>query len=287
MTRRALVFATVLSLLLTTLLSGVVSAEQRPLPNSMAAAGDSITRAFNTCRFPFVDCPANSWSTGTSTTVNSHYNRILNANRQIRGKNYNDAKSGAKMADLPGQMRTISGRNVQYVTVQMGGNDVCTPSLDAMTSVVSFEASFRDAMDTISANPAVTTVYVTSVPDVHRLWEIFHANASALATWDRYDVCQSLLANATSTAAEDAARRSDVRERNIEFNTILEAACADYAKCVWDGWSVFCTEFTTSDVSSRDYFHPSVSGQQKFADVTWRAGPFVPSPSVNLGSDCA
>ena len=40
-------------------------------PNSMASTGDSITRGFNTCSFPFIDCPQNSWSTGTSSTVNS------------------------------------------------------------------------------------------------------------------------------------------------------------------------------------------------------------------------
>lgn len=256
------------------------------LPNSMAAAGDSITRAFNTCRFPFMDCPANSWSTGTSTTVNSHYLRILGENRKIRGKNYNDARSGAKMADLPGQMSTISGRNVQYVTVQMGGNDVCTSSLDTMTSVESFDASFRAAMETISANSAVTTVYVTSVPDAHRLWEILHADPKAVATWDRYDVCQSLLAT-TSDAAADAARRAAVREHNKALNQALEDACRTYAKCVWDGWAVFCTQFAAGDVSTRDYFHPSVSGQAKLADVSWRAGPFVAEPTAYLGSDCA
>lgn len=82
----------------------------RPLPNSMAVAGDSIARAFNTCWFPYVDCAANSWATGTSTTVNSHYRRILATNKAISGRNYNDAKSGAKMADLPGQMTRISAR---------------------------------------------------------------------------------------------------------------------------------------------------------------------------------
>jgi len=35
-------------------------------PNSLAALGDSITRAFNTGTLPFTDAPANSWSTGTA-----------------------------------------------------------------------------------------------------------------------------------------------------------------------------------------------------------------------------
>ena len=31
-------------------------------PNSMAAAGDSITRGYNTGTVPFTDQPGNSWS---------------------------------------------------------------------------------------------------------------------------------------------------------------------------------------------------------------------------------
>ena len=38
-------------------------------PSSMASLGDSITRAYNTGAFPFTDAIANSWSTGTSSTV--------------------------------------------------------------------------------------------------------------------------------------------------------------------------------------------------------------------------
>ena len=75
-----------------------------PLPSAMAAVGDSITRAYNTGPSAFADYPANSWSTGTSTTVNSHYTRLLAKGASITGKNNNDAVSGAKMADLGGQM---------------------------------------------------------------------------------------------------------------------------------------------------------------------------------------
>src|SRR2546423_12350919 len=68
-------------------------------PGSMASTGDSITRAYNTGS-AFADAPANSWSTGTNATVNSHYTRLLALNPNISGKNFNDAKSGAKMPDL-------------------------------------------------------------------------------------------------------------------------------------------------------------------------------------------
>ena len=58
-------------------------AEAAPLPTSMASLGDSITRGFNACGW-YVDCPSRSWSTGSSTNVNSHYLRVLAGPRHLR-----------------------------------------------------------------------------------------------------------------------------------------------------------------------------------------------------------
>ena len=63
------------------------------LPNSIASTGDSIIRAFNTGKVPFLDAPQNSWSTGTTTSVNSVYLRILAPNSQIKDHNYNDGRA--------------------------------------------------------------------------------------------------------------------------------------------------------------------------------------------------
>ena len=276
----------VLLSMLIVLLAAMPASAARPLPTSMSSTGDSLTRAFNTCTFPYIDCPRNSWSTGSSATVNSVYLRIRAQNAAISGRAFNDARSGAKMAELPGQMATASGRNVNAVTVQMGGNDVCTTSSSTMTSVEAFRASFTRAMEEISANPNVSTVYVTSVPDAYRLWELFRGNRTARAVWSLFRICQSLLARPTSTATADVERRNAVRARNIAFNQVLEEVCAAFPVCAFDGWAAFCTPFTTADVTSRDYFHPSVAGQRKLAGVAWRAGPWVAEPTPRLGSDC-
>src|SRR5215208_6466456 len=86
-------------------------------PTSMASTGDSITRAYNTGFFPYVDNPAGSWSTGTTTSVSSHYLRLLAHSPKLKGHNFNDARSGAKMADLQAQMATVVAQQVGYVTV--------------------------------------------------------------------------------------------------------------------------------------------------------------------------
>src|SRR5437763_887104 len=136
-------------------------------PASIASTGDSITRAYNTGSVPFSDAPANSWSTGTNSSVNSHYTRILAAYRGIGGHNYNDAVSGAKMTDLNGQMASVNGQHVEYVTVLMGANDACTPTEAQMTAVGTFRAQLQAALDTLSTGSPDARIYMLSVPDIY------------------------------------------------------------------------------------------------------------------------
>jgi lysophospholipase L1-like esterase len=249
----------------------VVPAASAAYPNSMASTGDSITRAFNTGWFPYVDWPPNSWSTGSSTAVNSHYRRILAANPAIAGRNYNDAQSGADMADLNGQVTRAVGRGVEYVTILMGANDVCASSEVAMTPVATFRTQFEQAMQTLTGGLPMARVFVASIPDVYRLWEIYHTSLTAQLVWTSARICQSMLANPWSNAPADVARRERVRQRNIEYNTQLAEVCAVFVQCRFDGNAVFSTVFVRSDVTTRDYFHPSVAGQAKLAAVTWSA----------------
>jgi lysophospholipase L1-like esterase len=242
----------------------------------MASTGDSITRAYNTGWFPYTDNPGASWSTGTSSTVRSHYSRLLGLQPLISGHAYNDAKSGAKMTDLAGQMTTVAGQHVDYVTVLMGGNDVCTSSESTMTSVTNFRAQFTTAMNVITSGSPSTLIYVASIPNVYQLWSVLHNNGTARSVWALFSVCQSMLANPSSTASTDVARRARVLQRDIDFNTALQEICALYAQCRFDNNAVFNTAFAASDITTRDYFHPSVSGQAKLASVTWSAGYWGP-----------
>jgi len=240
-------------------------------PNSMASTGDSITRAFNTCFFPYVDCPSNSWSTGSTGSINSHYRRILAANGAISGKNFNDAASGARMTDLNGQISSALGQNVDYVTILMGANDVCTSSESSMTSVATFRSQFQAAMSTASAGLPNARIYVSSIPNIYNLWNVLHTNSSARSVWALFGICQSMLQNPTSTAQADVDRRARVSQRNIDFNTQLQQVCAQYIHCRYDNGAAFGIAFTASNVTTRDYFHPNTSGQTLAASVSWGA----------------
>ncbi|GAA4570866.1 SGNH/GDSL hydrolase family protein [Micromonospora coerulea] len=267
------VLATLASLTALVLLAAdPASAATTPPPNSMASMGDSITRGFNACGW-YVDCTSRSFSTGDYSTVNSHYLRIRAVNPNIQGRNHNDARSGAKSADMYGQAGTAVSQGVEYVTMLIGANDACTSSEATMTPVSTYRANIDSALNRLRAGLPNARVAVLSVPDIYRLWYIGRSNFSALSAWSSFGICQSMLANPTSTAQADVDRRARVRQRVIDYNTQLAQACAAYgANCDFDDNAVFSYPFVLSQVSGWDYFHPNTSGQAVLASISYANG---------------
>jgi lysophospholipase L1-like esterase len=245
------------------------SAAWAAYPNSMAATGDSITRAFNTCSFPFIDCPANSWATGTNTTVNSFYLRILANNPGIREHLNNDAVSGAKMAELRGQVENAVRQRVEYVVIEMGANDVCTSEEGTMTTVANYESQLRSALATLTSGLPSVKISLGSIPNIYWLWSLLHTNRSAVSTWNSLGICQSMLRNPTSTTREDEERRLRVQRREVEFNTVLANVCATYLTCEFDRDTGYEFRFEANEVNTRDYFHPAIRGQATIAAIEW------------------
>lgn len=262
----ATVLALVLALTVAPYDSVMAQPQRAPSPPAvMASAGDSITRAFNVgwCCF-LQDSPSRSWSTGTNTTVNGHYLRLLRIDGRIAGHNYNDARSGARMRDLAGQLATATLQRADYVTVLIGANDVCTSSKSTMTPTGTFESQFRSAMVQFTAARPQARIFLGSIPDVHHLWELFRSNSVAVWTWSTFRICQSVLSRSIS----DADRQVAV-DRLDDFNNVLATVCSEFLQCRWDRNAVFNTKFSAADVSTVDYFHPSTAGQRRLAEVTW------------------
>src|SRR4029450_210096 len=143
-----------------------------PLPSSMAAIGDSITRAYDVCCY-YGDHPGQSWSTGSTSYdgIASHYERIKRVNPAISGHAANDAVTGAKMAAAPNQAAQAANQHARYVTILLGANDLCTSSPDASTSTDAFKAEFRQAMATLMGQSPQPYVFVSSIPNLHQLWQ--------------------------------------------------------------------------------------------------------------------
>jgi len=266
---RRLLAALVAALCIAALAAPTAGAAIGLYPDRMAATGASATTAYNTCPTPGTNCPANSWSTGTSRTVNSIYLRIRAVHPEIEGNNFNDAVAGSKMARLQSQFTVAAEQSAELVTVDMGSNDICTDTEAEMTSVESFASSFDSALAALTTSRPSTRIAVASIPNVHRLWRILHENAAAVRAWNSHTICQSMLANPTSTLRADAARRNRVLNHIAALNGVLASVCAEYANCRYDGGAAFGYAFEAGEVSTNDYFHPSIAGQAAFAQTEW------------------
>ena len=240
------------------------------VPNSMAVLGDSISRAYNACP-TFGECLASVWSTGTDIGVDSHYTRLLAINPAIAGNGHNDAVSGTVMANLNGQAAIAVSQNVDYVTIEMGGNDGCKSTEAQMTAAAAYQAQFQQAMTTLTNGLPNARILVASVPDLMQLWAVGKDIPAARSVW-ALGICQSMTANPLSTAPADVDRRARVRQRVIDYNTALATVCAQYVNCKFDQNAVFNSAFAASDVSTTDYFHPSYAGQTGLAILTYAAG---------------
>jgi len=270
-TRRSLAVFVTVALFLIGATATPVAAHEAP-PQSMASLGDSITRGFNACGF-YLDCTSRSFSTGSSSSVDSHYRRLLHVAPEIGKNNYNLARSGATVADLPRQAELAVAHEVEYVTILIGANDACASDEAGMTPVVQFRAHLDEALAVLRDGLPQARVLVLSIPDLKRLWQVGRGNLLARVAWSLLNICQSMLAAPTSDDPAHEARRDRVRQRVIDYNTELEAACAAYGpRCRFDGNAVFDFPFTLSHISGWDYFHPNTNGQKALAEVSYLAG---------------
>ncbi|KOX30807.1 MULTISPECIES: SGNH/GDSL hydrolase family protein [unclassified Streptomyces] len=235
-------------------------------PSSLAAVGDSITRAFDACSL-LSDCPEASWATGTDTAVNSLALRLLGPEKAA-GRSWNLARTGARMADLPGQMTAAAARKPELVTVMMGANDACRPTPGLMTPVAEFRASFAAALARLRTAAPEARVYVASVPDLKHLWSTGRTGGAA-GVWD-LGICGAMLADATDLGPEAERRRTTVSERVDAYNGVLAEVCAKDEHCRYDGGAVHRFRFDGAQLSPWDWFHPSRDGQARLAELAYR-----------------
>lgn len=229
-------------------------------PTTMAALGDSITQATGTGQLA-QENPKNSWSTGWE--VNSVRARLGITTANAR----NLSANGARMEHADNQV--VTGRDgktvdatTQYVTIELGGNDLCRDTVAQMTPTATYRTQLRDALTAIRTRAPQALVFVMSVPDIYNLWYIrgapqngtYHPEGQsdqasglngARFYWDGLTglgvkfPCQSLLTNPDSYSQADRDRRAAVRQRTMEYNDALEAECGQWLRCRYDGDRLF------------------------------------------------
>jgi lysophospholipase L1-like esterase len=267
-------------------------------PRVMAALGDSITRAYNTTgngcpTGPGLDCPKNSWATGTNPAVDSFRERLDAISPQPLTA-YNDAVSGARAVNLLSQAEVAASQDPELVLIEIGANDACA---SPPTPTATFREQVRSALQVLVSSNKQAYIQLMSIPDINQLRTIFTEppDPNALLRWELFHVCQGLLAKPLSTEPADEERREAFREQVMAYNAALAEVCAEFKRCIWDDEAVFNSRFTTADVatvtntggldippfnlvpvigpgnpnSTADYFHPSVSGQARLAEAAW------------------
>jgi lysophospholipase L1-like esterase len=300
-------------------------------PDSMAAIGDSFSAAFNAhpdnalvpdpsgCpngRGPFgdpaavglpasfgLDCPSNSWTTGTDPRVNSIYQRILARNPAIAGNIANFATTAVSVSDLARQAALAAGQGAELVTVNIGINDACAPlgsNGGEQTPLGTFRTQFEQAMSVLAATPTQPRILVATIPNATRTWRLFRDDPNAQVRWPFGVICPPLLSNPTSMAPADMARRAAFLARLAAYNLIQADVCRETPRCQTDGGALFAWDFGRHDIatvtntggvdafpfnlpvlapvgpgaiptSTGDYWHPTVQGQAAIAQRVWNA----------------
>lgn len=242
------------------------------VPHSMAAIGDSLVLGVNVGTDHLGANPGYSWATGTAVDdgVLSHFERLVLDVPALQNHTVNLGRSGARMADFARQAEGAVEARAEYVTVLLGANDACRGSLETMTSPETFRAQFRAGARILQEGlPEGAVVYVASVPDIAQIWDVFGDDETARSVWSTFRICQALLAEGHTPqdrAAFDA--------RVAEYNRILAEESAAFG-FITDGGALAKQRLAADDLSPLDYFHPSLKGQARLAQVTWEAGPLA------------
>jgi lysophospholipase L1-like esterase len=268
-----------------------------PLPALLGAVGDSYSQAWSVSPQYLRDHTQFSWVIGTDKGDGVF--SILERFQALGGSPtvVDAATSGMKMDDAPRQADAVVAAasklapgKTAYVTFELGINDLCA-SPDFMTDPASFAAQLQTAISTLRTGlPAGSRILMLSVPDFPHFRDITQADPAAkalLALPANQYRCEPYLGLSNPS---DIAKAHDYLAR---YDASLEAACADInahegstgrLRCTYNSAVLADSDFTIEDLSTYDYFHPSLSGQRKMAEDAWTADAWaslpLPTPPV-------
>ena len=226
----------------------------------VGALGDSITAGFNALRLG--DNRELSWSTGSADAINSHAKRLSAQGKAVTA--FNESIAGSVVADLERQVTRILTKNPDYVTIDIGANDVCTWGAVYEAQLQAYQTTLRAQIARlIQARPTIKVV-LAPVPDIHNLWQVAVQQQGCQARWDLIGMCKPLLAS----SASDADRGAFVT-RWQAINDVIDQVAKEFPANVLHDPGLAHTQFTWDDVSPMDCFHPSVAGQNLLAEKSW------------------
>jgi lysophospholipase L1-like esterase len=261
----------------------------RLAPKRLYSIGDSITRAFDAWA-PGDNLPV-SWVNGYHgfleellgvPDVWSHNQRITAAYGSSGRRNVTAAENGARWDDALDQAQGVLAEAPTYVTIMLGGNDVCRDEIEDLPSDAEIQGHVHETLAFLdTALPGGATVLVIGIPDIKRLHDVGLYEKGLLGIdceliWETTALgfpCGSMLSPDNSEAD-----RLYVQSRNFAYNDIIEIetrlAHAVSSRVYFHYLDAESVAFTGDHISSIDCFHPSDEGQELIAELAWEMGPF-------------
>ena len=241
-----------------------------PNPVSYSALGDSITPAFD-ANGSALDAgiqPYYSYAVGWNTSVFSIYERLERLYGPGSVTTHLLAVPGDKSQDMIWQAQRAVQNHSGFVTVMIGGNDLCDHSGSypsetlTPTSVANFSSNLNQTFTILRQGlPASTVIALANVVNVSRLAVLFAGNSQAQTVYSQ--VCPALLSGAGIAL---------LRTTQQEYNAAEVTIAQHFNLTLWDMGAL---NFNASDVNSLDYFHPSIAGHQMIAQLFWSVLPYA------------
>lgn len=260
-------------------------------PLRLYSIGDSITRAFD-AQF-IADNPALSWVNGYHGVneanlglpdIHSINQRIYEVYGPVGRTNVIAAVNGARWDDGVSQAANVVVELPTFVTVMLGGNDVCRDTAADLPTDMELRGHVRATLESLDAAlPAGATVQVVGIPDIKDLYDVgkdetglFGLDCEAIWTLTLLGFpCGSMLSPGNSEAD-----RLYVQQRNTTYNQIIrqETLAQDtISPRVYYRYSdAQQIAITGPMISPIDCFHPSALGEALISELAWEDGPFTP-----------
>jgi lysophospholipase L1-like esterase len=262
-----------------------------PLPALLGAIGDSYSQAWSVAPGFLYDHTQFSWVIGTDK--NDGVLSLLERFRALKVSPtvVDAATSGKKMVDALRQAnlvvaaaKKLPAGQTAYVTFELGTNDLCA-SPDFRTDPAAFEAQLQAAISVLRTGlPPGSRILMLSVPDFPHFRAITQASRAAvalLAQTNNLNRCVPYLGTSSPSMIVDA---DGVL---AQYNASLKGACDDIDSHEGTTGQLYCTynaallsesDFVLKDLSTVDYFHPSLTGQAKMAANAWQADVWASMP---------
>lgn len=236
---------------------------------SFGSLGDSITTGFNSTGWG--NRLRDSWAVGTSSrTVLSHFLRLQNGLSEKILVN-NEAQTGARSRDIIRQAKALAIHKPDYVTLLIGGNDVCSWNnhSDVSKQLNELENNVNSAVTRLIDSNAQVKILMVPIPDLVQLWVLGRSN-NCQWIWDTFGICKPLF-HSERTDIE----RQLFQKNWLDANERLYKVAKRYPDNIRFDLDLAKLRFEWQHVSGRDCFHPSGEGQAYLAEQTWKTGWFT------------